>query len=77
MNDEARAELDRIVAMEPEALTEADKAFLMARRSYLSEEQRIKFDITEEVNTVQSSADESEGTTNRRGRKTSSAKVKE
>lgn len=48
MNEEARAELDRIVAMEPEALTDGEQAFLMARRSYLTEEQRIKFGITED-----------------------------
>jgi hypothetical protein len=49
MNDEARAELDRITAMEPEALTEGEKAFLMARRADLSEEQRIKFAISDEA----------------------------
>jgi hypothetical protein len=47
MNPEAQAELDRILALEPAALTEDDQAFLMARRSYLPEEQRIKFGITE------------------------------
>ena len=37
MNQEARAELDRILAIEPAALTEPEMAFLQARRGYLTE----------------------------------------
>jgi hypothetical protein len=47
MNDEARAELDRILALEPQALTEADQAFLMARRGYLSEEQQKVYGVSD------------------------------
>ncbi len=47
MNPEAQAELDRILALSPEDLTESDRGFLQARRSYLTEEQRINFGITE------------------------------
>lgn len=43
MNEEARAELDRIVAIEPAALTDSDRAFLSARRDYLSEDQKATF----------------------------------
>ena len=35
--------LDEILAQEPAALTDADKAFLRARRSYLTEEQRAVY----------------------------------
>ena len=49
MNEEARAELDRILALEPAALTEGDRAFLHARRSYLTEEQRVTFGLTEDA----------------------------
>lgn len=47
MNDEARAELDRILALSPADITEAEQGFLQARRSYLTEEQRITFGIVE------------------------------
>jgi hypothetical protein len=47
MNEEARAELDRILAMEPAALTEGDQAFLAARASYLTEEQRIRHGLVD------------------------------
>jgi hypothetical protein len=45
MNEEARAELDRILALEPAALTDADKAVLSARRDYLSEDQRTVYSV--------------------------------
>ena len=40
MDEQSRAMLDEILAKEPAALTDADKAFLRARSSYLNEEQR-------------------------------------
>jgi hypothetical protein len=40
MDQESRKMLDEILAQEPAALTDADKAFLRARSSYLNEEQR-------------------------------------
>lgn len=40
MDEQSKAELDRILSVEPAALTESDAAFLRARSSYLSEEQR-------------------------------------
>lgn len=43
MNPEAQAELDRILALEPAALSDADRAFLQARRDYLTEEQKSVF----------------------------------
>lgn len=43
MNIEAQAELIRIVAIEPNALTDNDKAVLQARRSYLTKEQSELF----------------------------------
>ncbi len=43
MNPEARTELDRIVALSPAELSEAQAGFLRARRSYLNEEQRTVF----------------------------------
>jgi hypothetical protein len=39
MNPEAREELDRILAIEPAALSESEIGFLRARRSYLTKEQ--------------------------------------
>ena len=47
MNDEARTELDRILALTPPELSESDRAFLQARRSYMTEEQRINFGISD------------------------------
>ena len=49
MNEESQAELDRILAFEPEALTDGDKAFLAARRSYLSEDQQARYGLSEEA----------------------------
>lgn len=43
MNPEAQTELDRIVALQPAELSEAEAGFLRARRSYLNEEQRTVF----------------------------------
>ena len=40
MDAKSKEMLDAILAKEPAALTDADKAFLKARRSYLNEEQR-------------------------------------
>lgn len=43
MDQASQIEFDRIVALDPEALTDAEKDVLRARRSYLTEEQRAKF----------------------------------
>jgi hypothetical protein len=59
MNDEAREELNRILALEPAALTEDDHAFLMARRSYLTEEQKTVFGVTENASVSADISDES------------------
>jgi hypothetical protein len=40
MDEQSQKMLDEILAQEPAALTDADKAFLRARSSYLNEEQR-------------------------------------
>ena len=41
MDAQSKAKLDEILAKEPAAMTEDDKAFLRARRSYLTESQQI------------------------------------
>jgi hypothetical protein len=71
MNDEARAELDRILAIEPAALTESEQAFLSARRDYLTEDQRVTFGLTEEssAGADSTSAEEAEAPRARRGRR--------
>ena len=51
MNDEAKVELQRILDLGPDSINESELAFLQARRSYLTEEQRIKFDVVEETST--------------------------
>jgi len=43
MDDQSKKTLDEILAKEPAALTDADKEFLRARRSYLNEEQRVVY----------------------------------
>jgi hypothetical protein len=43
MDEQSKATLDAILANEPAALTEADIAFLRARRSYLTEEQKAVY----------------------------------
>lgn len=39
MNDTAQKKLDELVAKDPNALTDGDKVFLNARKSYLTDEQ--------------------------------------
>lgn len=43
MNPTAQEELERILNKDPQTLTEAEIAFLRARRSYLNSEQRKTF----------------------------------
>jgi hypothetical protein len=69
MNDEARAELDRILALEPAALTDADRAFLSARRDYLSEDQRTVFGVDEAPATAEETSTEEPEQTRARTRK--------
>jgi len=45
----AQAELDRILAVDPQELTLDERAFLAARRSYLTEDQRITHGLTDEA----------------------------
>lgn len=74
MDEQSRATLDAILAQEPAALTEEDKAFLRARRSYLSTVQADRYEevlsevtteeqtspeVASEVTEQESSADES------------------
>jgi len=51
MNEEAQKELERILALEPEALTEGDVLFLKARSKYVSKEDKKKFlnELNEEI----------------------------
>lgn len=53
MNDEAQAELNRILDLGPDSINESERAFLQARRSYLTEEQRINFGITDKAPAVE------------------------
>jgi hypothetical protein len=57
MNDSAQVELNRILDLGPDSINESELAFLQARRSYLTEEQRINFGITENV--VEAESEES------------------
>jgi hypothetical protein len=43
MNPEAQEIFDRLVKLDPTALTDEDKEFLRARRSYLTSDQRRIF----------------------------------
>ena len=43
MDEQSRKTLDEILAKESAALTDADKGFMRARRSYLTEEQKAVF----------------------------------
>lgn len=43
MDEQSKARLDEILAKEVAALTDADKEFLRARRSYLTESQKIDY----------------------------------
>jgi len=75
MNEPAKAELDRILSLDPADLSEAEQGFLQARRSYMTEEQRIKFGIAEA--SADNSQDEQDETPRRRSRKASSDEVAE
>jgi hypothetical protein len=56
MDPQSKATLDAILATEPAALTDADKDFLRARRSYLSEEHRAVYaDVLAEQSEAESS----------------------
>ena len=48
MNDESKKQLDEILSKEPAALTDADREFLMARRDYLTADQKVTYGITDE-----------------------------
>ena len=77
MDELSKATLDAILAQEPAALTDADKAFLRARSSYLNEEQRSVYaevlaEGQESVNTEQTSEEsEAEQPKARKSRKAS------
>jgi len=43
MNEEAQLELDRLLKLSPSDLTADDRAFLRARRSYLTDDQKRIF----------------------------------
>jgi hypothetical protein len=58
MNPEAKAEFDRIVELGPDQITEDEKDFIRARRSYLSEEQKHVFAEILEGSTDVPDADE-------------------
>jgi hypothetical protein len=49
MNESAKEELQRILDLGPDSINESELAFLQARRSYLTDEQRINFGIGEDA----------------------------
>ncbi len=78
MDEQSKKMLDEILAQEPAALTDADKAFLRARRSYLTEEQRHVYaealseqQEAEQANETSEESEAAEQPRIRRGRKSS------
>jgi hypothetical protein len=78
MDEQSKKMLDEILAQEPAALTDSDKAFLRARSSYLNEEQRSVYaevlaEGQESVSSEQTSeeSEAAEQPRTRRGRRTS------
>ena len=73
MDQASREMLDEILAKQPAALTDADKDFLRARRSYLGEEQRHVYAevLSEQPEASASEESEAEQPKVRRGRKSS------
>jgi hypothetical protein len=71
MNIEAQEELNRVLAMEPVALSLDEMAFLRARRSYLNSDQAAKFAavLEDEPATEQSEAAADEQPAPRKTRK--------
>jgi len=74
MDQESQAMLDAILAKEPAALTDEDKAFLRARRSYLNTEQRTIYaevlaDVPGEPATEEAKTDETEPEATKKGKK--------
>jgi hypothetical protein len=49
LNPEAQAQLDRILAIDPAARTEAENAFMAARRSYLADAQQEQYGLNGET----------------------------
>jgi hypothetical protein len=47
MNPEASAEVTRILAKGADSVTDTDRAFLQARRDYLTPEQKLEFGLSE------------------------------
>jgi len=71
MDEQARKTLDEILAKEPAALTDEDKGFMRARRSYLTEEQKAVFaEVLAEASADEVSED-AEAAKPRKGRKPS------
>lgn len=68
MDEQSRKVLDEILVKEPAALTEADKEFLRARSSYLSEEHKSVF---AEVLGEAPASEDAEAAKPRKGRKAS------
>jgi len=82
MDEQSEVMLKEILSQEPAALTDADKAFLRARRSYLSEEQKAVYaevlaEQPEAEQADETASEESEATEQprtRRGRRASTEK---
>lgn len=61
--------ISEIVEKGPDSITDEERSFLMARRSYLTEAQRIDFDLTDES----PAASSDEAPAPRRGRRAASS----
>ncbi len=75
MDEQSKATLEQILATEVAALTDAEKDFLRARRSYLNEEQKhvyaeVLADVPAAASTEEAASEEAP--TPRRGRRATS-----
>lgn len=53
MDKASRERLEAIMAVDPNAVTDGDRAFLNARRDYLTADQRADYGITGEAGTAE------------------------
>jgi hypothetical protein len=49
MDPQSQAEFDRIIKQGPDSITDTEREYLRARRSYMTEAQRIDFGIVSQV----------------------------
>jgi hypothetical protein len=74
MDAKSKEMLDEILAKEPAAMTDADKGFLRARRSYLNEEQKAVYaEVLADHPEAEETASEESETEQPKARKSSKA----